>query len=212
MSSLGLYRPGHSWLHRLPAGAKLLGLVLAGVASVLVSAPGPALGALVAVGLGYVSAGLPGRVLLRQVRPLAVLLVAVGVVHVLVSGWQRAVAVVAVIATLVLLAGLVTLTTRTSTLVDVLVRWLAPLRRVGVDPDRVGLLLALSIRAVPVVVGIAEEVRDAQRSRGLAASPRAYAVPLVIRALRHADELGDALVARGVDDEADDPGEPSRTA
>ena len=29
---------------------------------------------------------------------------------------------------------------------------------------------------------------------------RAFAVPLVIRALRHADTLGEALVARGVDD------------
>jgi biotin transport system permease protein len=53
---------------------------------------------------------------------------------------------------------------------------------------------------VPVVVGIAEEVRDAQRARGLRGSPRAYAVPLVIRALRHADALGEALAARGVDD------------
>ena len=79
-------------------------------------------------------------------------------------------------------------------------RVLRPLRRVGVDPDRVGLLLALSIRSVPVVVGIAEEVRDAQRARGLRGSPRAYAVPLVIRSLRHADALGEALAARGVDD------------
>lgn len=211
MSTLGLYRPGGSWLHRLPAGVKLSGLVLTGVASVLVAEPGPALAALLVVVLGYVSAGLPPRLLLRQTRPLILLLVAVGLFHLLVTGWQRAVVVVSVIATLVLLAGLVTLTTRTTALVDVLVRVLGPLRRVGVDPDRVGLLLALSIRAVPVVVGIAEEVRDAQRARGLATSPRAYAVPLVIRALRHADELGDALVARGVDDAAADgdrPGPP----
>ena len=51
-----------------------------------------------------------------------------------------------------------------------------------------------------MVAQLAEEVRDAQRARGLTASPRAYAVPLIIRSLRHADELGEALVARGVDD------------
>ena len=68
------------------------------------------------------------------------------------------------------------------------------------DPERVGLLIALAIRSVPVVVGLAEQVRDAQRARGLTASPRAFAVPLIVRSLRHADALGDALVARGVED------------
>ena len=41
---------------------------------------------------------------------------------------------------------------------------------------------------------------DAQRARGSAASPRAFAVPLVVRSLRHAEQLGDALAARGLDD------------
>ena len=85
-------------------------------------------------------------------------------------------------------------------MVDAVVAAARPLRRVGVDPERVGLMLALGIRSVPVVVGLAEEVRDAQRARGLTASPRAFAVPLIVRSLRHADALGDALVARGVDD------------
>jgi biotin transport system permease protein len=53
---------------------------------------------------------------------------------------------------------------------------------------------------VPVVAALAVEVRDAQRARGLTTSLRAFAVPLIIRALRHADALGEALVARGVDD------------
>ena len=80
------------------------------------------------------------------------------------------------------------------------VRTCRPLRRVGVEPERVGLLLALGIRSVPVVVGLAQEVREAQLARGLATSPTAFAVPLVVRSLRHADRLGEALVARGVDD------------
>ena len=61
-------------------------------------------------------------------------------------------------------------------------------------------LVALGIRCVPVVIGLAEEVRDAQRARGLGASPRAFAVPLLVRSLRHADALGEALTARGADD------------
>jgi biotin transport system permease protein len=200
VSTLGLYLPGDSVVHRAGPRVKLLVLVLAGASSVLLDEVWQVGTALALTGAGYLLAGLPLSSLLRQARPLLWLLVVVGAFHVLVNGWQRAVVVVGVILTLVLLAGLVTLTTRTTDLVDTLVWALGPLRRLGVDPERVGLLVALSIRCVPVVVGLAAEVRDAQRARGLTASPRAYAVPLIIRSLRHADALGEALVARGADD------------
>ena len=200
MSTLGLYRPGASPVHRLPAGVKLAGLVAAGAGSVLVDQPWQVAAAFVIVALGYLAARVPLRLLLAQARPLLWVLLIVGAFHLLVNGWQRAVVVTGVILALVLLAGLVTLTSRTSELVDALVTVLAPLRRLGIDPQRIGLLLALAIRSVFVVLQIAEEVRDAQRARGLTASPRAYAVPLIIRSLRHADELGEALVARGADD------------
>ena len=199
-TALGLYRPGRSPLHRAPAWAKLVVLIAAGAASLLLDRPWQVAAALGVVVAGYAVAGVPPRVMLRQARPLVWILGAVAVFHVLATGWERAVVVVGVLLALVLLAALVTLTTRTVDLVDVLVAWLRPLRPLRVDPERVGLLLALAIRSVPVVVGLAQEVRDAQRARGLTASPSAYAVPLVIRSLRHADELGEALAARGVDD------------
>lgn len=200
MSTLGLYRPGTSPVHRLPPAAKVTGLVAGGIASVFVDEPWQAGAALSLVAVGYLAARVPLRTLLRQLRPLVWVLLVVAAFHVLVNGWERAVVVTGVLLALVLLAGLVTLTTRTADLVDVLVRVMGPLRRLGVDPERVGLLLALGIRSVFVVAQIAEEVRDAQRARGLTASPRAYAVPLIIRSLRHADQLGEALVARGADD------------
>jgi biotin transport system permease protein len=140
------------------------------------------------------------RVALGQLRPLVWILGFTAVFHVVVNGWERAGVVVGVLAALVLLASLVTLTTRTTDLVDAVVTACRPLRVLRVDPDRVGLMIALGIRCVPVVVGLAEDVRDAQRARGLAASPRAVAVPLIVRSLRHADALGEALAARGLDD------------
>ena len=148
----------------------------------------------------YLLAGLSLGTAWRQVRPLVWIVGFVAVFHVVLSGWERAAVFVGVIVSLVLLAALVTLTTRTTDMVEAVVRALGPFHRLGVSPDRVGLLLALGIRSVPVVVGLAEEVRDAQRARGLSASPRAFAVPLIVRSLRHADALGDALVARGADD------------
>ena len=99
-----------------------------------------------------------------------------------------------------LLATLISLTTPTSEIVQALVVLVRPLRRFGIDPDRVGLLLALGIRAVPQVVDLARTIRDAQRARGLTADPRAFAVPLIVRSLRQADLLSDALRSRGIDD------------
>ena len=200
MSALGLFLPGTSPVHRAPAGLKLSLLLAAGAGSIFLDRAWQVGAAHAVVVAAYLLAGLPLRILLAQVRPLLWLLIVVGAFHVVVNSWERALVVVGVILLLVLLAGLVTLTTRTTELIDTLVRALGPVRRVGVDPERIGLLMALSIRSVPVVVGIAEEVRDAQRARGLTASPRAYAVPLIIRSLRHADALGEALIARGADD------------
>lgn len=200
MSSLGLYVPGDSAIHRMRAGTKLLGMLLAGAGSVFLDHAWQVCVVLVLVLGGYLAAGLSLRLAFTQVRPLVWIVGFVAVFHLVVSGWERAAVFAGVITSLVLLAALVTLTTRTTDMVDAVVHALRPFRRIGVQPERVGLLLALGIRSVPVVVSLAEEVRDAQRARGLTASPRAFAVPLIVRSLRHADALGDALVARGVDD------------
>jgi biotin transport system permease protein len=198
--TLGLYRPGTSPLHRLPAGAKLGALAVAGAGSVRVDTPVQTAVALAVVLALHPLGRVPGRVVLDMVRPLLWMLVPLSVFQVVVVGWARAVVIVGVILALVLLANLVTLTTRTTDLIDVVVAVCRPLRRIGVDPVRVGLLLNLAIRCVPLVIELAGEVRDAQRARGLESSPRALVVPLLVRTLRRADELGEALAARGVGD------------
>jgi biotin transport system permease protein len=200
MTSLGLYAPGASPLHRAPPGVKLLCLVVAGAGSVFLHQVWQVALGLLVVAVGYRVAGLSLRTAGRQLRPLLWIGVLTAVFHLVVSGWERAAVVVGVLAILVLLAALVTLTTRTTELVDAVVGACRPLRMVRVDPERVGLLIALGVRCVPVVVALAEQVRDAQRARGLTTSARAFAVPLVVRSLRHADALGEALAARGLDD------------
>jgi len=200
VSLLGLYLPGGSVVHRLGAGAKLLGLLALAVLTQLLPAWWQDGLLLTAVLLLYPVAGISLRFALRQLRSLWWVLAAIAAAQLLFATWRQAASVLATILLLVLAAGLVTLTTTTTAMSDVVVRVLGPFRRFGARPERVGLLLALSIRAVPVVLGLAEQIRDAQRARGRRASPRAFAVPLLVRALRHAQQLGDALVARGVDD------------
>lgn len=200
MSALAVYVPRDSVVHRLPAGTKLLLLVLAAIGVLALSQPWQVVVALAVIALLYAAARIPWRTTLEQVRPLLWFLLALGLFQLAVAGWQRAVVVVGAMLGLVLLATLVSLTTRTTAMVDVVVRWLRPLRRVGVDPERVGLLVALGIRSVAVIIELAREVRQAQLARGASSSPLAFIVPLVVRTLRHADRLADALVARGVED------------
>jgi biotin transport system permease protein len=204
VQALGLHQPGHSVLHRLPAGLKLLALLVLAGLSFLLDEPWQGGAAVAGALVLHAVAGLGPRLVWSQVRPLVVVLLVLGAFQALVNDVERAVLVTTVVLALVLLAGVVTLTTRTSDLVDVVSRASTPLRRplrtVGLDPDRLGLLVALSIRSVPVVGSLAAEVRDAQRARGLEQDLRAFAVPLIIRALRHADTVSEALVARGLED------------
>jgi biotin transport system permease protein len=198
---MNTYVPGRSWLHILPASVKLAGLAAGMVVVLLVDSPVGIAAAAGVTALLYLTAGMVGA-LPAQVWSLRWLVAGLVALQALTSGWAAAAVVTGRVVVAVVLAGLVTLTTRVVDLLDVFERVLRPLRRLRVDSERVALVLALAIRAVPVVAGLAAEVRDAQRARGLRGSVRAYAVPLVVRTLRHADALGEALVARGLDDPA----------
>ena len=197
---LGAYRPGRSPVHRAPAWSKLAVLAAGLGALAWLHSPMALLVALAVLVLGTTLAGVGARALARQVRPVLWFAAFAAVLQVWLEGVRPAAVTIGTLLVGVAAAGLVTLTTRTQELLDAFVAMLAPLRRLGVDPDRVGLVLALAIRSVPVIAALAEEVREATRARGVERSLRAFAVPLLIRTLRHADLLGEALAARGVDD------------
>jgi biotin transport system permease protein len=196
---IALYLPGTSLLHRARAGVKLLGLV---VLALLISLwPHTAItvaltGALV-IGL-YAGALFPPGVLLRQLwlaKWIIVLMVATQLIFL--TPWDAMVNTVRVVA-IVLLAGLLTLTTRSEELLSALEAALRPLALLGVDARRVGLTLSLTLAMLPVVADLARRVREAQQARRVRIGYRAV-VPILVLALRHADDVADALSARGAD-------------
>ncbi|MEU1960207.1 energy-coupling factor transporter transmembrane protein EcfT [Nocardia sp. NPDC019255] len=199
---IGLYLAGDSPLHRIPAGVKLALLLVSIVATaVFVRTPAQVLAVGVVVAGLFAVAGIPWRVAVAQLRPLVWMLVFIAVFQVLITSPARAAVVCGVLVVSVALAALFTLTTRVTDMLDAVTRWLGPLRRVGVDPERIGLLLALAIRCVPLLAGIVRDVAEARRARGLQWSMTALVTPVLVRALRTADAMGDALAARGVDDD-----------
>jgi biotin transport system permease protein len=195
-----LYRPGTSLLHRSGAGVKLLGLLAFSTVLVALKSPVTVLvGLAVVVGL-YGIGGFGVRTLAAQVWPLRWIVLLLVPFQWWTAGWQMAVTVVGTLVVAIVGAALISLTTRVTDLLDVIARLLQPARAVGVDPERVALLLALTIRAVPVIALTLQEARDARRARGLEHSTRALVTPVVVRTIRHADRVGDALAARGIDD------------
>ncbi|MVU81586.1 energy-coupling factor transporter transmembrane protein EcfT [Nocardia sp. ET3-3] len=198
LSVLSLYHDARTPVHTVPAGAKLLVLAVAGTALFFVpSIVWPAVALAVVLG-SYAVARIPWRTTGRQVLGLAPFLALIMVAQVIFTGWQSAILVGERLLTLVLLANLVTLTTRTSAMIETIERLLQPLRPLGVRPERVGLLVAMTIRFIPVIREQAQLVRDAQRARGIERST-VFLVPLLIRTLRMADGVGEALDARGLD-------------
>ena len=201
---LSLYRPGNGLLHRMPAGPKtlLLLIVVLGVSVLPSTWWAAAVVGTVAI-VAYASAGLRDgmlgmRELARQLFAVRWVVVITIAGQLLFLGPEPAVANTARVAAAIVLAALLVLTTRVTALLDALERGLSPLARLRLDPQRMALLLTVTLSTVPVLARLAREVRDAQRARGGRAHLHLFAVPFLVVALKHADELGDALTARGV--------------
>jgi biotin transport system permease protein len=198
---VGLHQPGDTLLHRLPVGAKLLGLAVLSLAIVLVRSM-PASFAFLAVALLL---ALVARVrlstLLRAARVILAMAVFVAALQWWWYGRDKAVETLVDLLALSVAAVVVSATTPVNAMLDSFIRWITPLRRVGVDPERVALTIGLAVQALPGTLALALETRDAARARGLGRHPRAYLTPFVVRVVARAHETGNALHARGLGDE-----------
>lgn len=204
------YVPGTSVVHRMPLWLKLAGVLVVGLLPWI--APSTWSFALVTVALAVVVlvARLPARRLLRSMRallPVLVLLLAF-------QWWSHdlayAVRVVLGIANAFVAAGILTVTTPVTDLLDGTVRAARPLRRV-IDPEVVALTLGVVVRSVPWVAGSFSSVRESARARGLDRNPRAVVVPTVVHVVAFARSTGEALAARGLTDPGEDAPGPERT-
>jgi biotin transport system permease protein len=154
--------------------------------------------------VGLLVARLPAGLLARQARAVAVWVVAILAVHALMTDVLTGVETALRLLALVLAAAVVTATTRVTAMVAVVERVCAPLRFVGVRPARVGLVIAMALRFIPLVAERAERIREAQAARG--GSTRGLrgmtttVVPLLVQVLQLAHTVSEALDARGADD------------
>lgn len=199
-----LYLPGTSILHRMPAGAKLLGFALVALTVSLLPVSWATTALCLALPVvGYGLARIPLRQLWRNLRQLVWLLAFLVITQLIFLDVVAAATNTSRVIGLVLLAGLITHTTRVEAMIDTVECLLSPLRRFGVRPEKLGLALALAMTALGQLSAVIGQVRLAQRSRGVRMPPwrwmSAWVVPVLVLSLKHADDVGDALVARGLD-------------
>ncbi|MDR1432082.1 MAG: energy-coupling factor transporter transmembrane protein EcfT [Propionibacteriaceae bacterium] len=195
-----LFVPGDSVFHRLGAGWKFLLMAVAtfiglGAQNVFVSS-----GLLALALAGSACCGVPVSRAWRL--PWGLWLTAA-----LLLGYQAllgkpltGVVIAANLVMAIYAARILTMTTPGSALVDALVRGLGWLRAFGLDPERIGLAVALMVRSLPVLLDSFNQVRDAARARGRERSYFALVTPVVVRAVGYAQATGQALAARGLGD------------
>lgn len=194
-----LYRPGTGWLHRMPAGPKAFGILVIVLAiSLLPTSWWTAVIAGSVTLLGYLASGIGLRELGRQIILIRWIITITVIGQLIFLDIESAISNTSRMIAAILLAALLVLSTRVADLLDAFERGLRPFGRIGIDPARIALMLAVAINTVPVLARLALSVREAQRARGTRSSLFTFVVPFLVVALKHADELGDALTARGV--------------
>jgi biotin transport system permease protein len=198
MNLFGLYVPGDSWLHRLHAGWKYFLLLALTLPVLVIAEPGPSIAAMLVAMVLLITAKI-------DIRSAWTLPVGFWVVAAMLAGYQvltghldLAAAVAANLITAVYASRLLTLTTPGSVLIDSLVAGLRPVRRLGVNPELIGLAIAIMLRSIPMLFDSFGEVRQAAQARGRERNLFALVTPVVVRAVGHAQATGAALAARGL--------------
>ena len=97
----------------------------------------------------------------------------------------------------VALANLVTMTTKLSDMIDVVRFITQPLQRFGLNPRILELSIALVIRMTPVLLNKGENLGMAWKARSRRRSGWKIILPFTLIALDDADQVAEALRARG---------------
>ncbi|MEW1948114.1 energy-coupling factor transporter transmembrane protein EcfT [Pseudarthrobacter sp902506025] len=200
---LANYVPGTSLVHRAPLALKFLLVIGSGLLSFLI-VDWRISAAILAVLCGLFLATRAGvKRLWHAVRPLAPVLLVIGLFQWWQLGGPTAGRIVLNILVCVVAASLLTATTPIQRLLDGVVHLARPFKRFGADPERFALTIGIMLRSIPFIAGTFADVRDSAKARGLERNPRALVLPVFITSVAYARQTGEALAARGLGEAED---------
>jgi energy-coupling factor transporter transmembrane protein EcfT len=224
MIRFGEYIERHSFGHRLDARVKILSIVLLSI--LIFQAQGWQIG-LISIFLGLICliSRLELRLVLQALRPLvwfAALLFGLHLfftdgtplldipllpIKITEDGLYRGILVSWQFLSLALSGAILTMTTSPSDLVHGLEHLLRPLRHIRVPAQDIAIMVAMALRFVPTFLEEFDRIRTAQSARcGDVETGRidqriktlaSLVIPLMASAFRRADELAEAMEARG---------------
>ena len=221
--TLGQYFPGNSVIHRLDPRTKLIVLVVYMV-TLFVASGWVSYGVLLLFLLTVIKiSAIPGKSIVRGMKPLVMILVFTGVLNlffnkdgrVLVDFWgitittggaERAAFMLVRILMLVTATFLLTYTTSPISLTDGLESLMNPLKVIKVPVHELSMMMCIALRFIPTLIEETDKIMSAQKARGAdfdsgnifqkAKALVPILVPLFISAFRRADELATAMECR----------------
>ena len=175
-------------------------ILLCVVTSLLFGISDPVSSVAIALCVILVYAALGFRFFLKGMRVLIGLwpfLILIGAWHIWLADYHQGIIILSRLISAVALANLVTMTTRLQDMIDFLVRVSRPARWFGLSPQAIGIAIALVIRFIPVLVARAQHLSVAYRARSGKRASWRIILPLVFSVLDDADNISNALRARG---------------
>ena len=192
---------GKTFIHRLPAGLKLLIVFFVSIGLFYFASLPLAIVSLIVVWCLFFLAGFPFFKPVLELKKISWLLAALFIVQYFSVNFESAALIVIRLSSLLLLATLVTLTTPFSRMMACFEKLFSFMRVFGVNPAKISLGLSLTLRFIAVFSDISQEVREAQKARGLENSVFAVIMPVLIRSLKVQADVAAAIEARCFDED-----------
>jgi len=196
-------------MHRLPAWSKVLLFAIWSGVILLVRDPITSGGMAVAALLLLLSVTPAAKPTFRGLGVIVIVAAVASAYQVFRGEYVPAIDLGADVIGLFALSLAITGSTPMSEMLDLATAAARPLRRI-LPPAVTGLMFATVLRVIPEVAGIMRESRDAARARGVRRGPTAFVIPTATRTMGFALDLGAALHARGIGDDAVSDGPRAR--
>ncbi len=221
--TIGQYYVADSVIHRLDPRTKIL-LVLGYIVMLFFAKDLVGMiPAFLLLAAAYLLAKIPGRMILKSIKPILPILVLTGVLNLffvktgqlLVDVWfikiyedgiRHALLLMVRILLLIVSSSLLTYTTSPISLTDGIERLLSPLKAVRFPAHELAMMMTLALRFIPTLIEETEKIMNAQKARGadlesggLLTRVRSLIpifIPLFVSAFRRAEELALAMDCR----------------
>lgn len=222
--TLGRYMPLDSWMHSLDPRAKIVAMLLLMVAIFIPAGYfGYAILALV-VALGIKLTKLKPNFIINAMKPMVFMLLFLLVVNILViktgfllmdiggfkiysDAFSQTFYIVIRLALMIVVTTLLTASTKPLDLTVGLEDLMEPLKKLHVPTHEIAMIISIALRFIPTLIEEAQRIMKAQASRGVDLEEGSLKekmmcilsliVPLFVSAFQRAEDLADAMEARG---------------